>query len=208
MAGLRERQKADRERRILAAASALFREHGFEAARIEDIADRAELSVGTVYNYFETKGDLLVAIVSLEVEEILAIGARLIEEDAASVEQAVARLIALYYEHSLVYLSKEMWRNAMALSIQHPGSRSGRRYTDLDRRLAAQMCELIRLLQARGVAAADVDADAAGQMLFNNLNMMFIEFVKDDEMRLDALIAQVGAQNAPLARLIAARPAA
>jgi AcrR family transcriptional regulator len=208
MAGLRERQKADRERRILGAAAALFREHGFEAARIEDIAERAELAPGTVYNYFETKGDILVAIVSLEVEEILGIGARMIDEDAPSLEDAVARLIALYYDHSLVYLNKEMWRAAMALSIRNPGSRFGQRYAELDRRLSAQVCALVRSLQRRGMARPGLDADAVGQMIFNNLNMMFIEFVRDDAMSLDALKAAVGAQNAPLARLIAARQAA
>ncbi len=205
MAGLRERQKADRGRRILAAASALFREHGFDAARIEDIAERAGLAPGTVYNYFETKGDLLVAIVSLEVEEILAIGAGLVERDDLGVEDAVARLIALYYEHSLVYLSKAMWRAAMALSILHPGSPSGRRYTELDRRLSAQICALIRRAQQRGRVAAGVDAEAVGQVLFNNLNMMFVEFVKDDGMEPGALAAAVRRQNRPIIRAIAAR---
>ena len=38
MAGLREKQKADRTRRILEAASRLFREQGYGAIRIEDIA--------------------------------------------------------------------------------------------------------------------------------------------------------------------------
>lgn len=204
MAGLREKQKLDRERRILAAASALFRDLGYEAARIEDIAERAELAVGTLYNYFGTKGDLLVAIVSLEVEEILGIGEGLIREPASSVEAAITRLVDLYYDHSLVYLSKEMWRVAMALSIQNPGSRSGRRYTELDRRLAAQVCALIAALQRRGMVQAGLDAGALGQVVFNNLNMMFIEFVKDEAMPLGRLKAAVRAQNAPLARMIAA----
>ena len=63
MAGLRERQKADRERRILEAATGLFREVGYDAARIEDIAERAQVSVGTFYNYYQNKGDILLATV-------------------------------------------------------------------------------------------------------------------------------------------------
>ena len=42
MTGLRERQKADRTRRILEAASRLFRDTGYGAIRIEDIANAAE----------------------------------------------------------------------------------------------------------------------------------------------------------------------
>ena len=41
-------------------------------------------------------------------------------------------LIRLYYDHSLHYLSKEMWRKAMALSIEAPDSPFSQRYTELD----------------------------------------------------------------------------
>ena len=60
MAGLRERQKADRERRILEAATGLFREVGYDAARIEDIAERA-LTIDR--NFAETHGGLAVIAV-------------------------------------------------------------------------------------------------------------------------------------------------
>lgn len=203
MAGLREKQKADRQWRILDAASDLFRDLGYEAARIEDIAERAEVSAGTVYNYFGYKGDVLVAIVSMEVEEILADGARLVAEPPAGVGRAVGNLIAHYYDHSLHYLSKEMWRTAMALTIRDPESGVSRRYTALDARLADQVCGLIRSLQARGQIRPEVDATAVGQMIFNNLNMMFVEFVKDEAMTPESLKQTVARQNAPLLGLIA-----
>lgn len=57
--GLRERQKSARRERILAVAIDLFVEHGFEAVRVVDIAQAAEVSPGTVYNYFPTKEDLV-----------------------------------------------------------------------------------------------------------------------------------------------------
>lgn len=202
MAGLRERQKTDRRRRILAAASSRFRALGFEAARIDDIAEEAEVSAGTVYNYFGNKGDVLVAIVSLEVEEILTEGAALVSDPAPDVATAVGDLIGLYFDHSLHYLSKEMWRTAMALSIRSPGSAISRRYTELDERLARQVCDLIRSLQARGLVQTQLDADALGQMMFNNLNMMFVEFVKRDDQDLQELKETVARQNAPLLRFI------
>ena len=51
MGKLRERQKADREKRILSAAVHKFRANGYKAVRIEDLAEAAEVSVGTVYHY-------------------------------------------------------------------------------------------------------------------------------------------------------------
>ena len=59
MTGLRARQKALRHERILEAALALFREAGYDSVRTEDIAAAADVSVGTLYNYFENKGDFL-----------------------------------------------------------------------------------------------------------------------------------------------------
>ncbi|MDT3376845.1 TetR/AcrR family transcriptional regulator [Labrys neptuniae] len=203
MAGLRAKQKADRNRRILEAATSLFRDAGYDSARIEDIAERAEVSVGTLYNYYQNKGDILLAAVTMEVEEVLEAGRRIVANPPPTVAAALQALIEQYYDHSLVYLSKEMWRVAMALSIQQPDSPFSRRYTELDRRLSGQVSSLVLRLQANGAVRADVDAAAAGEMFFNNLNLMFIEFAKDEAMPLEALKAQVERQNRPLSGLIA-----
>jgi AcrR family transcriptional regulator len=202
MAGLRERQKADRERRILQAATDLFREVGYDAARIEDIAERAQVSVGTFYNYFENKGDILLATVGMEVEEVLAAGDGIVADPPLDVFEALSRLIDQYYDHSLFYLSKEMWRTAMALSIQQPETPFSKRYTALDARLCMQVTTLIQRLQLKGVVVAGIDTAAVGAMVFNNLNMMFTEFVRDETMPIERLKEDVARQNRPLASLI------
>jgi AcrR family transcriptional regulator len=203
MAGLRERQKADRTRRILEAATSLFREVGYDAARIEDIAERAEVSVGTFYNYYQNKGDILLAVVAMEVEEVLGSGEGIVADPEPDVFVALSHLINQYYDHSLVYLSKEMWRTAMALSIQQADTPFSRRYTALDDQLRMQVSTLIQRLQLRGVVLAGIDTSAVGAMVFNNLNMMFTEFVRDEQMPIETLKAEVARQNRPLATLIA-----
>lgn len=202
MAGLRERQKANRTRRILESAAALFRQVGYGAVRIDDIARAAEVSVGTFYNYFETKGDLLLAIVVMEVEEVLDSGTAIVTNPPATVHEALSRLIGSYYDHSLYYLSKEMWRTALAITIEAPATAFSDRFTELDRLLAEQVCALLEELQRRGIARPDIDPRAMGEVIFNNLNMMFIEFVKTDPMTLSALNADVARQNAPLAAML------
>lgn len=203
MTGLRERQKADRTGRILAAASDLFRAQGYDAVRIEDIAAAAEVSAGTCYNYFSTKGDLLLAIVSMEVEEVVEFGRALVNHPPASAAKALGSLIHLYYDHSLHYLSKEMWRKAMAFSIEAPGTPFSQRYTELDAMLSAQVCDLITALQDRNLARPDLDPAVLGQIVFNTLNQMFIEFVKQDAMTLAALHRQSDAQTASFVALVA-----
>jgi len=64
LAGLREEDKTLREQRIVTAAEHLFLKNGYVDTRIEDIAAEAEVSVGTIYNYFQNKTDMLLRIVA------------------------------------------------------------------------------------------------------------------------------------------------
>ncbi len=204
MPGLRERQKADRSRRILEAAVTLFRRDSYKIVRMEDLAGAAEVSVGTLYNYHQTKGDILIATVAMEVEEVLAAGEAIVADPPRGVMSALAALLTTYNDHSLHYLSKEMWRSAMALAIEAPQTPSGQRYTALDAQLSRQVGALIHQLQARGEVRAALDPVALGELIFNNTNMMFIEFAKDDAMTLEMLNDHVMRQTAPLALMIAA----
>ncbi|TGS35749.1 TetR/AcrR family transcriptional regulator, partial [bacterium M00.F.Ca.ET.180.01.1.1] len=98
-------------------------------------------------------------------------------------------------EHSLHYLSKEMWRQAMAISTQLPDSPFGQAYTGLDRSLTEQIRALIARLQEIGLVRRDIDGTALGELIFNNMNMMFIEFVKRDEAKIPELRAAIRRQN-------------
>jgi AcrR family transcriptional regulator len=202
MAGLRERQKADRERRILRAASTLFRDVGYDLARIDDIAAAAEVSPGTVYNYYQNKGDLLVAIVAMEVNEVLHAGEALIADPPRDVEEAVNALIGIYLDHSLVYLSKEMWRHAMAIATSQPDTPYGAHYNHLDDCLAEQVSELIARLKVAGRVGVLVDSRSVGELVFNNANMMFMVFVKTHGMTLHTLKSTIARQIRPLAAAI------
>lgn len=195
MSGLREKHRADRDRRIIEAAATLFRQSGYEGAKIETIAAEAEVSVGTIYNYYRNKGDILVAIVSMEVNEVLNAGRGVVAMPPTNVADAIDTLIGIYIDHSLIYLSKAMWRQAMATSTQQPDSPFGKTYAALDRGLTDQTCELVERLRALGLVRQEVDVRAAGEIVFNNMNMMFTEFVKDEAMPIAMLRAAIRRQN-------------
>ncbi len=195
MSGLRERQKALRHDRILEAAARLFREHGYEDVKMEAIAAAAEVAIGTIYNYYQNKGDLLVAIVSLEVEEVIRAGEGVIANPPATAEAAVDALIGGYVEHSLHYLSKEMWRQAMAISTVQPTSPFGETYAALDVALARQTCALLVKLQELGLLSRRADAAGLGDVIFNNTNMNFIVFVKSEPMTMEDLRSQLRHQH-------------
>ncbi|GAA1526080.1 TetR/AcrR family transcriptional regulator [Streptomyces albidochromogenes] len=56
--GLRERKKRQTRQHISDVATGLFLERGFDAVTIAEIAEAADVSVNTVYNYFPAKEDL------------------------------------------------------------------------------------------------------------------------------------------------------
>jgi AcrR family transcriptional regulator len=63
-AARRERRIAARKTQILDAAAQVFSEKGFHAATTREIADVADISEGTIYNYFASKEDLLLEIMA------------------------------------------------------------------------------------------------------------------------------------------------
>ncbi|MFG7943934.1 MULTISPECIES: TetR/AcrR family transcriptional regulator [Streptomyces] len=56
--GRRERKKRETRRRISDIATGLFLQRGFDAVTVAEIAEAADVSVNTVYNYFPAKEDL------------------------------------------------------------------------------------------------------------------------------------------------------
>jgi hypothetical protein len=96
-----------------------------------------------------------------------------------------------------------MWRTAMALSIEAPDTPFSQRYCALDRMLTAQLCDMVAVLQRHGRLSAEPPARIVGALLFNNLNQMFIEFVKTEEMEMDNLRSAVRQQTGLVVGLLA-----
>ncbi len=60
----KEREKQQRKGEIIRAAEKAFFSKGFDKTTMDDIADQAELSKGTLYLYFKSKEDLHMAVAS------------------------------------------------------------------------------------------------------------------------------------------------
>jgi len=68
----REREKQERRRSLLQAARETFFENGFHHATVDSVAQRAEVSKGTVYLYFESKEALLAHLLLEGLEDLVA----------------------------------------------------------------------------------------------------------------------------------------
>ncbi len=60
-----------RRTEILAAAIDCFGEKGFVATKMKDIAARAQMSVGSLYNYFNNKDDIVETLAQRETDKLI-----------------------------------------------------------------------------------------------------------------------------------------
>lgn len=81
----KEREKLHRKEEILNAAERVFFEKGLALATMDEIAERAELSKGTLYLYYKSKEDLYMAIICRGHEILL----KMFQEAAATGEPTI-----------------------------------------------------------------------------------------------------------------------
>ncbi len=198
MTGLRQRKKAATRKRILDCASQMFRDDGYEASRIEDIAERAETSVATFYNYFGSKADLLLATVVEETSIVLSAVDACIDAEHATLRAAFAAVVHVYFRTSFEYTSREVWRMAVARTMLDPEAEFCRKYIAIDHTLSDQLCRCLAVLQSRGLLRADADTTTAGRLLFNNVNMNFLEYMRDPDRTSEEICAKVCAESEPV----------
>lgn len=89
--------RAERVESILEAARAAFAEKGFDATTVAGIAARIDVVEGTIYKYFDSKRDLMLAVLARWYEQLLNRGEAVLNE-AADPPGALYRLIRLHLE--------------------------------------------------------------------------------------------------------------
>jgi AcrR family transcriptional regulator len=93
--GRLERRKARTRAAILSAASALFHERGYEETAIQQIAERADAGVGTLYGYFRSKEDILREVLKEHSIEAVQRYRAAIDESTPAIERLCTALDVL-----------------------------------------------------------------------------------------------------------------
>jgi AcrR family transcriptional regulator len=88
--GLRERNKLDKRQRIRTAAGELFTKLGYGAATLRQIAKRAHVGLGTLFNYAEDKRDLVFLIFNDELESLTEAALAAPRTDEPLIDQLMA----------------------------------------------------------------------------------------------------------------------
>ena len=145
----RQEQKAQRQEEILKAAFNVFAAHGYEAARIDDVARQAGIAKGTIYLYFRDKEQLFRAVVrSLVQKRFDAVAERFV----GTAEQLLRELLSRMYG--------QIVRNDKVCAIVRLLIAEGGRFPQLTeiyhREIIAPGMKAVRHVLIQGIASGEV----------------------------------------------------
>ncbi|MEM1146321.1 MAG: TetR/AcrR family transcriptional regulator [Pseudomonadota bacterium] len=116
----RERQKEAKRLALTDAALAVFSRVGFAAAKIEDVAEEAGVSKGTVYLYFESKEQLFEEMVKAKMSPMLSHMAGAIEASSGSATDRLLAQMRFFYSRVLNCDRRQIMRLIMAEGPNFP----------------------------------------------------------------------------------------
>lgn len=170
---IRQKSKSN----IMTAALTEFALHGFEATSIAQIARRAEVSKGLLYNYFESKEDLVEQLILKAVNENEEAIAALITQDPAQTLEGIIRWFFRELRENTKY-----WKLTTELSFKL------KRFEFVHDLALAKMTEFVafggNMLKQLGFDHPEQEARALGA-LFDGIAIHFLTMGKDyplDEM--------------------------
>ena len=167
MSGLRARSKQRRREVVLDAAEALFREQSYERTTIEEIAVASEVSIGTIYTYFGSKGGILGALMVPVIDEMRLKGKAVLANPPKRPVDAIAAL----YE---AYRFSNDWKHVNILNALNPASRDTdaelKKISDsFEEFITSQIRERLEKKRADGLVHEGVDIEDAVFLLYNLL---------------------------------------
>ena len=181
---LRQTNKDIRKKHIVKNAARLFSSVGYDLTAIEMVAERSNVSPATIYNNFDDKIGLLLAVLIDESEDIQQISKRLIANRRAKDVTVIYRLIELYVDHPMEFMNKSCWRQALAASTASSNKKFTQEYQNVDNQLKNLLIDVMHLLHQEQVFRTEADVQSLGELIWNNVNQMFTDFISAEVMPL------------------------
>jgi AcrR family transcriptional regulator len=108
----RQKRSMEKRARLQAAGLALLGEKGYENTSVDEIARRAKLAVGSFYQHFRSKRQLLLALMDELLEKLSQLDFR--PKASADVRGVIHELLSRAFSHDLRYLGAyRAWQEAV-----------------------------------------------------------------------------------------------
>lgn len=189
--GRRARQKLERRAAILDCAATLFDQHGFDDVSVEALAEGADVSLRTLYNFFPTKLDILEGVHARLIKEQLDRALARLGDPPASPAEGLGRLVEAHFRTFDALDRDMMVRTTLHGVAQGPNKGAGRDYGTLDALSLASLRELIEIYASRGALGPDADIEALARLVFAAANGEFFIWIADREQAVEVVLKHV-----------------
>ncbi len=170
--------KSDRTRqKILDAAALLFRRHGYAAVTLKDIAARASMQAGSLYYHFDTKEDLVEAMLAVGVDGAYAATREAVHALGPGAEP-IARLRAAIAAHLRDVLSEGAYASANLRILGQLPDAVRERHLKRQRAYGAFWKRLFADAAEAGAIRADLDLSVVRMLTLGALNWS-VEWYRD-----------------------------
>jgi AcrR family transcriptional regulator len=186
---LRIRHRQQRVEQVLDAAEQLFSIQGYEATRIETIAESASVAPATVYNYFSTKPNLLMALALRHVHAALPERRAYLADLPENPISGIVGFERLLAQQAMRHLSRDCWRIILSAGYLEPGGKASRTGACLNKLIRQHYVQLIRAYQGRGRLRADIDPSELSNLIVGIFTFDFGQFVAASTGTVEDLIA-------------------
>lgn len=185
MTGRRETKKRLSRIKILKAASEIFATKGFDSATINEIADKADLGVGTVYNYFKSKDEIFIEtfISDIDVETKFDLDIETL------VEKEIAEIIMEYITKMMKpfkYIPKKLVKEFFRIVVGRKSSAGLlSNLMEMDFKFIDRIEEVLDTLKERGVLPTDYDSRMSSELCYSAYMYEFMLFLMMDDYDFD-----------------------
>lgn len=190
-AGLRERQKQQRRDAIMESARALFERAGIEETSMAMIAGEAGVSTPTVFNYFGSRDELLLALIFQGHQEAIDHYRTHIQRRSDSLADDLCELLNDLTRRSLEIFSKPVWRYAESTAIRYPQSEFVQRYSAIDEALTKTISEMLSAHGCRTRNGGSFDADALASIIYSHWFSHYLACLRDETTPLEAQLERL-----------------
>jgi len=190
MAGRREKKKKIAREKILKAALDIFEHKGFEKASISEIAEQADLGVGTVYNYFKSKDEIFIETFTSQMDVETSYDFDM----SVLVEKGVADIVNEYMEKFIKpfrYIPKGLMKELFRITV---GSKSNtsmiRSLAELDFKFIDRIQEILESIKNEGILSSEFDPRIAAEMVYSAFAYELLMYLYMEEYEFDQAMSQ------------------
>jgi AcrR family transcriptional regulator len=178
----RQKRSWDKRARLKAAGLTLFGERGYEATSIGAIARRAKLAVGTFYQHFRSKRQLLLALMDELLDKLNKLDLR--PKAAADVREGLHGLLSHAFSTDLQYLGAyRAWQEAV---LSDPGL--ARKQRKIHTWTTNRVLAVFQLLQRLPGARPGVDISGLARVMDSFFWSLMAQAVRSSEVEMDRWI--------------------